>query len=149
MTDNQIVIEEQQPTVVEIMSQHTTVEITSTQLVVNPDSDLIVEVDVETTVTTVEVEPQVIHTVEVMPQPAITVVQIGTEGPPGPSGGRFEHVQGTPSTTWDINHFLGYRPNVIVLDTLGRVVYGAVSYPSVDHMVLTFSMPIAGTAYLS
>jgi hypothetical protein len=73
----------------------------------------------------------------------------GPQGPPGSIGGSYLHAQIVPSAIWTINHNLGFFPNVVVLDTLGRVVWGDQEYPSANTMILTFSASFSGTAYLS
>ncbi len=43
----------------------------------------------------------------------VTVVEVGIQGPPGIDGvtaASYAHTQSTPSSTWTINHNLGFRP---------------------------------------
>jgi hypothetical protein len=108
---------------------------------------------------------------EVVTVDTVTIGVAGPPGPPGPQGPQgetgdpgpqgepgtpgaapqaYEYEQAIPSDTWTITHNLGYRPGgILVLDTLGRVVEGDVSYPSVNDVVLTFSASFSGTAYFS
>lgn len=78
----------------------------------------------------------------------------GPQGPRGETGGGLEsqtyvHNQISPQSTWTINHGLGFAPNVTVVDTLARRVMGEIAYTSVNQVVLTFTAPFSGVAYLS
>jgi len=66
-----------------------------------------------------------------------------------PTGASFRFVQATASATWTINHGLSFWPNVEVVDTLGREIFPEVTYASASQVVLSFSPPAAGEAYLS
>jgi|SRR5215471_644241 len=71
-------------------------------------------------------------------------------GGPGPgAGGSFVYNQATPATTWTINHFMGFKPNVTVEDSGGATVEGEISWPDDNTVILTFSAAFAGVAYLS
>lgn len=61
----------------------------------------------------------------------------------------FEHNQLVPSTTWNIAHNLGKIPSVMVIESTGEQVFGEIAYPSLNVVVLTFSVPILGNAYLT
>lgn len=61
----------------------------------------------------------------------------------------YEHSQAIPSAEWVIAHNLGFRPNVTVIDTLGRTVEGDIAYADLNTLTLSFSAGFAGTAYLS
>lgn len=79
---------------------------------------------------------------------------IGPQGPQGPQGEpsgpiSYVHTQYSPSATWTISHSLGYYPNVTVSDSAGTIIEGSIVYPTANSVVLTFSAPFAGTAYLS
>jgi len=71
------------------------------------------------------------------------------QGTNGLSGGSYTHIQAVASTTWTMNHNLGYRPNATAIDSSGREVEGDPSWPNLNTMVLTFSAAISGTANLS
>lgn len=43
-------------------------------------------------------------------EPYVTIASVGAQGPPGPIGGVYTHVQAAPSDEWTIVHGLGYRP---------------------------------------
>jgi hypothetical protein len=58
-------------------------------------------------------------------------------------------TQQTPASIWTIEHNLGRYPTVLVIDSGGSQVIGDYSYPDLNTVVLTFSAPFAGQAYLS
>ena len=67
-----------------------------------------------------------------------------------PSGGKYTHTQGSPATTWTINHDLGYEPGgVSIVDSGGTMVTGTVSYASVNQIVVSFTSAFGGKAYIS
>jgi hypothetical protein len=73
----------------------------------------------------------------------------GPEGPSGPPGGSYVFDQGSPATVWTIGHNLGKFPSVTVLDTAGDTVEGVIAYPDTNTVLLTFSNPFAGVAFLN
>ena len=67
-----------------------------------------------------------------------------------PTGGQYKHTQGTPATTWTIDHNLGYEPGgVAIVDSGGTIVTGTVTYSSVDRIVVSFTSAFGGKAYIS
>lgn len=88
-------------------------------------------------------------------------VELGTSGPQGiqgaqgPSGsvsyGQLGTVfdQASASTTWLINHNLGFYPSITVVDSAGTVVEGNYSYPNATTIIANFSNAFSGKAYLS
>lgn len=75
----------------------------------------------------------------------------GPQGPPGRDGltTSFAYEQITPSSSWAINHNMNFFPNVTVVDSAGSDVVGSISYVNQDNLVITFSAPFGGKAYLS
>ena len=73
----------------------------------------------------------------------------GPQGPAGLSGGSFTYTPADARTTWYINHNLGYRPSVLVLDNVGNEYFGQITYTDSNNLTLTFSQAVYGTAYLS
>ena len=61
----------------------------------------------------------------------------------------YTHVQGTPASTWVIDHPLTFLPNVTVVDSTGRQAEGDVVYTDADTLTITFSAAFSGKAYLS
>jgi len=62
---------------------------------------------------------------------------------------RHVHTQASVSNIWTINHSLGGRPSVTVVDSANTVVVGEVQYSSDLEVVVTFSAPFSGFAYLT
>jgi hypothetical protein len=61
----------------------------------------------------------------------------------------FELEFPEPSATWIIQHGLGFRPNVNVVNAAGEVLYCQVTHADKNTAVLSFSQPFAGTATFS
>lgn len=75
---------------------------------------------------------------------------IGPQGPQGDPGiGAAVFNQITPSTTWVINHNLGFYPNVNIVDSAGTSVEGSYTFLSVNTVIATFTSEFSGKAYLS
>lgn len=66
-----------------------------------------------------------------------------------PATNRFVFSQAVPSDVWVINHDLGGKPSVTVVDSSSTTVYGEVNYVSDAQVVVSFSAPFAGEAYLT
>jgi hypothetical protein len=94
---------------------------------------------------------RVASTIEIGPRSTTVVVTgaVGPPGPPGPGGASYRHIQNTPAAVWTIVHGLGFWPNVTTVDTAHTVVEGSTAYSDVNTVVITFSAPVAGEAYLS
>ena len=80
-----------------------------------------------------------------------TVVTVTTAGPQGPggSGVAFVYTQASPATTWTINHNLGFRPSVELLDSGSQEIDGDIAHPTVNQTVVTLSPATAGLARLT
>lgn len=76
----------------------------------------------------------------------------GPVGPPGPGSGSafyYVHSQMVAADTWRVVHDLGGRPAVTVTDSAGTVVIGDVAYLNDTELLITFTRPFGGYAYLS
>jgi hypothetical protein len=84
----------------------------------------------------------------------------GPTGPTGPAGPgtttaeivaatSYTHIQIAASTTWTINHDLGFYPNVTVFDSADTMVEGSILHSDNTSLTLTFSAAISGKAHLS
>ena len=62
---------------------------------------------------------------------------------------RHIHTQAVASDTWTINHALDGYPSVMVVDSASTVVIGEVSYVSTSQIVVEFTAPFSGYAYLT
>lgn len=60
----------------------------------------------------------------------------------------YIHSQSTAATTWIINHNLGYRPTVELLDSGSQEIDGEVAHPTVNQTVVTLNPATAGLARL-
>lgn len=81
--------------------------------------------------------------------PVTSTVRAITQGPQGPSGAAaFVYQQVAPATTWTINHNLGYKPSVELLDSGSQEIDGDVAHPSDNQTVVTLNPASAGLARL-
>jgi hypothetical protein len=62
---------------------------------------------------------------------------------------QYTFHQQTPSATWTITHSLGFVPNVLTMNESGQEIMGAVSSATITTLVIQFSEPVTGYAYLS
>jgi len=61
----------------------------------------------------------------------------------------FEFIQLSNSAVWEILHNLNKRPSVTVIDSSGATVEGDIAYVDANRLIITFSDPIQGTAFLN
>jgi len=71
----------------------------------------------------------------------LTAADVGAISP-------YVHTQSTAATTWTINHNLGFRPSVELLDSGSQEIDADVSHPSVNQTVVTLKAATAGLARL-
>lgn len=62
---------------------------------------------------------------------------------------RYVHTQASALSSWEINHTLGGRPSVTIVDSAGTVVTGEVTYNSNFQVTVEFTAPFSGYAYLT
>jgi hypothetical protein len=106
-------------------------------------------VNVSAVTNTVTVTENGSSTVVTVPQTSVvTATTVGPQGPKGDQGGAFEYIQAAPATVWTINHNLGYRPSVEILDAGSQEIDGEVAHPSVNQTVVTLNPASAGLARL-
>jgi hypothetical protein len=81
----------------------------------------------------------------------LEIGRMGPRGLPGTSGasGVFSFTQAAPAADWVISHGLGFAPAVRCEDSDGNDIIGAVSYRPDGTTVVSFNVPVAGTAHLS
>ncbi|WP_051221223.1 RES family NAD+ phosphorylase [Eremococcus coleocola] len=65
------------------------------------------------------------------------------------SANNYVHTQQVASDIWEINHSLNKYPSVTIVDTSGNLVIGNVHYISTSKIVVKFSAPFSGVAYLN
>lgn len=73
----------------------------------------------------------------------------GIKGDKGDIGGTYEHNQGSVSSTWIVNHNLGFNPSVNVVDSAGTSVEAEMWYTNINTLEVRFAVGISGKAYLS
>ena len=61
----------------------------------------------------------------------------------------YVYEQMVPCASWGIVHNLGKYASVTVIDTGGNVVYGDINYLNLDSIIINFSAPFSGKAYLN
>lgn len=59
----------------------------------------------------------------------------------------YVHNQGIPAFTWTVNHNLGKKPSITVLDTASREIEVVVEHVSDNQAVLTLGVELSGTAH--
>jgi len=96
------------------------------------------------------IEPEVV-TVEVATAETV-LVDVGTQGPPGvpgTPGAGYVHSQASAAVEWTVNHNLGVRPGVSVVDTGGAELDAEVVHMNMNQTKLFFTLPTAGFARLT
>jgi hypothetical protein len=61
----------------------------------------------------------------------------------------YTHNQGSPSSTWNIEHNLGKKPSVTIVDSAENYVVGEIEYVDSNNVTLSFSSAFSGKAYLN
>jgi len=61
----------------------------------------------------------------------------------------FVFSQPTPAASWVINHNLSGFPSVTTTSLAGNVILGQVQYLNGSTVLIVFSTPVAGAAYLN
>ena len=72
----------------------------------------------------------------------------GDQGPPGNEAQSVNFIQSTPTSTWTINHNLGYKPIVNIFSVGGLEVDATIIHTSDNQCVITFNVDTAGSARL-
>ena len=77
----------------------------------------------------------------------------GIQGPPGDGGGgvleTYIYTQASASLQWTVTHGLNRYPSVTVVDSSMREVEGDIQYLDGNNLVVAFSSPFSGMAYLN
>jgi hypothetical protein len=61
----------------------------------------------------------------------------------------FNFVQSSAAATWTINHNLGFKPSVELLNSGSQEIDGDVVHTSANQVVVTFNVPVSGFARLA
>lgn len=85
---------------------------------------------------------------------SISIINSGPQGPRGVagSGGSASgqtFVQASPSMVWTINHNMGVSPSVDLFTSGGLEMIGEVLHTSVNQVVISFNVAVAGFARLN
>lgn len=115
--------------------------------VIGPDRTGVVEVHDSSTFIVVD-EPGVQTLGVITAGPVGPTGPMGPQGPTGPFAPIFEQHFAAPSTIWLIVHNMGVYPVVTTVDLDNEEITGDVSTPDKNTVVVTFEVPIAGTARL-
>lgn len=59
------------------------------------------------------------------------------------------HDQNSASATWNIQHNLGKKPSVVIVDSADTVLYGHIEYTDLNNLTITLSAPTSGKAYIN
>jgi hypothetical protein len=61
----------------------------------------------------------------------------------------YTHTQSVPSSEWTIQHNLGKRSSVTVVDSTDAVVFGDINYVDSNNVTITFNGAFSGKAYFN
>lgn len=61
----------------------------------------------------------------------------------------YTHTQSVPSSEWSIQHNLGKRSSITVVDSTDSVVFGDVNYIDSNNVTITFNGAFSGKAYFN
>jgi hypothetical protein len=79
----------------------------------------------------------------------INRIRRGDQGIPGEGDKNYIHDQMTASNIWTIEHNLGKHPSCVIVDSSGAIVEGAIQHIDANQIVVEFTSPFAGKAYLN
>jgi hypothetical protein len=79
----------------------------------------------------------------------VTEGQSGPQGVPGEGDKHFEYDQSTPAQVWEIEHNLGKKPSVTIVDSGGTEWQVEVEHLSENACVARFVHAFSGKAYLN
>ena len=65
------------------------------------------------------------------------------------SGVAYTHTQSVPLAVWTVNHNLGTRPAVAIVDSGGNEVEADVVHMSANQLLIRFAIPFTGLARLT
>lgn len=93
----------------------------------------------------VAVQPAPQRTVKVTrPSRTFSVQHVGRRGPPGADADNNFTQPFTNLAVVEVNHNLGKRPSVVVVNSAGDEVIGDVNHIDEDNLTLTFSSSFSG-----
>jgi hypothetical protein len=74
---------------------------------------------------------------------------ISIAGIQGRGDSHFTFNQDTPESIWEVEHNLGKKPSVTVVDSGESVVVGEIEYINLNSVRLTFAGAFSGKAYFN
>jgi hypothetical protein len=77
----------------------------------------------------------------------LSLLQLYSVGPTPVADKNYVHTQGSPASTWVINHNLNKKCAVSVVDSAGTSVFGNIRYINLNTVEITFSAPFSGEAF--
>lgn len=77
---------------------------------------------------------------------AAVVALVGPRGADGSAASRFEHVQGSSSALWTVNHNFGFWPDITIFSTGGLRVEAEIIHLNLNQANVIFDDPFAGIA---
>lgn len=80
-------------------------------------------------------------------QPSVNVSISGVIG--GTGDAHYTHTQNAASASWSVNHNLGKKPSVMIVDSADSVLHGEIEYTDLNNLVINLSAPTSGKAYLN
>ena len=61
----------------------------------------------------------------------------------------YTHTQSVPSSEWTVQHNLGKKTSVTVVDSADAIVFGDVNYIDSNNVTITFNGAFSGKAYFN
>ena len=65
----------------------------------------------------------------------------------GSSSTGYTHIQSEAASVWLVQHDLGKKPSITVVDSADSVVYGEIQYIDENRVLITFASAFKGKAY--
>jgi len=65
------------------------------------------------------------------------------------SDAHYTHTQSVPSSQWTVQHNLGKKSSVTVVDSADAIVFGDVDYIDSNNVTITFNGAFSGKAYFN
>jgi len=78
-----------------------------------------------------------------------SVALTGTVTANGESLTSFTHNQTTTAASWTINHNMGKKPSVTIVDSANTYVIGEITYIDNNSLTVSFKAAFKGKAYLN
>ena len=70
----------------------------------------------------------------------------GNPGVAGPTSPSYEHIQSSASSSWNVNHNLGFKPILQIYDSGGNVVEAEILHISTNLAIVYFAFTMSGVA---